>query len=63
MKLEIQHGILLGLGTAGLLVLAIWSWLALTNTGRVVADEQYERVLGETSSQITPVELYVDGDE
>lgn len=63
MKLEIQHGILLGLGAAGILVLAIWSWLALTNTSRVVADEQHERVLGETTSQVTPVELYVDGAE
>ena len=58
MKLEIQHGILLGLAAAGMLVLAIWSWLALTNTSSVVADEQHERVLGESSSVITPVELY-----
>lgn len=58
---EVERGILLGLGAAGLLVLAIWSYLAFTNTGHVTADEP--QVRGASTSTVTPVELYTNGHE
>lgn len=53
---EIERGVLLGLVAAGMLVLVVWGYLSLTNTGHVTAEEP--QVRGAFTSTVTPVELY-----